>query len=107
VIERKHREIYNKTASPKVKPKQYRRVSSERKKLQRIQALLCTQLKETYELVPESVCEEDVIGFVDTYHSHCYEPIDYVLANHHAPMKLITDDKDFTLDDNVDVYTAQ
>jgi hypothetical protein len=81
-------------------------MQAERIKLQSAQESLYMQVQESYELIPETVCNDDIKGFVDNYHTHCYEPIDYILTKHHAPFRLITHDKDFTLDQHVDVYTV-
>jgi len=105
LVERKHFQAYGKKYTDKIRIKEFRRMKEERQKLRAIQMSIFSQINESYEIIPETIYDKDLKGFVDEYHIHYYEPIDYILVNHHLPLRVITADKDFYSDKRINVYT--
>ena len=83
--------------------KQYRSYVNERNFLSYVHKSIWAQLS-VYEIIEETVNESKISKFIDSYKRHQYEPIDFFVSMH-APMNVITDDKDFTKDSNITVYT--
>jgi predicted nucleic acid-binding protein len=108
VIERLRYKMHLKDSGLKIKDlklKEFRNISCEREKLSIIQRSKWSQITTTYTVLEDTVTESDLSDFLSGYTTHVYDPIDFLVAKHNSPMNYITDDKDFTKNMDITVYT--
>jgi hypothetical protein len=105
VMEKIHHEKYRKDKATSLTIKKYRKLFPERRRLARIQQTIWCELQGAYAILQEQINPFDLDMFVKSYANHRYEPIDYIVADHHKPIHIITDDQDFANDENVVAYT--
>nr|AGS53977.1 hypothetical protein [uncultured bacterium contig00259] len=48
---------------------------------------------------------EEISHYSETLDTHCYDPIDFVIASHYKAYGIITDDQDFAHDASISTYT--
>jgi len=86
--------------------KEYRQIIAEQEKVREEQNVFFSQIKQFYDIEPETITEGDLSKYMDSRTPHLYDPIDYIISEHHRKLGIVTDDTDFVQDDNVTVYTV-
>ena len=104
VIETSCLERYKKS-NGYISRKKYRGLTAERQRVRREQKIFFTQIRQFYEITPESISEKDMEDYTDFNLNHQYDPIDYIVSTHHSKIGIISDDIDFSYDTNITVYT--
>lgn len=111
IVENSERKIYNAVNNLKIKKKEYRAICTERKKYQNEVKTILSQLKETYgeQIRVIDISEEKINEFVSQMHEgHC-DVFDYIILNklkEEGITNLISDDKDFTEESGIVLYTT-
>jgi predicted nucleic acid-binding protein len=108
VTEKLYHELYCKTEAVNIKEfniKSYRSLTSERNSLATKQQAFWSELKDFYKIVQEEIHHGDIDAFIAQYADHKYDPIDYIVTNHHKPVNIITNDRDFWNDEDIVTYT--
>ena len=85
--------------------KDYRASVAERRKVKAEQGDFLLQIRQFYSIQPECISPGEVMFYYDTLDKHNYDPIDYIISLHYSTYGIITDDKDFTRDNDIAVYT--
>ena len=102
--ERHMREIYDKNLSLKA----YRRIPTERARVQTECARILSEIKAYYTVIPAIPSEPLINQFVTTYTSYTYDSTDFLAVETVLSCgitNVITDDKDFHNDTRLTTYT--
>ena len=105
VIERMCWKRYNKSQKIKVKRKKFRAIIAERQKVKKEQTDFLNQIKQIYDIKTDSISQNELTSYTDNLEKHRYDPIDYIISNHYGKSAgIVTNDADFTYDNNIIVY---
>ncbi len=106
VFEKVYHEAYcNKNGDIRVK--EYRRITSERRLVRKGCNSAIKNISEQFSIVDCQIEKSDLDDYLNEMENHLYEPIDFLLAKKHlrsVKANIITEDKDFESDDNVQPY---
>jgi predicted nucleic acid-binding protein len=90
------------------KVKKFRRMLAEREKMEIILKAIISQIGDCYRIVDDKVSRIDIDNILKNYSSHLYDPIDFIIVDHHRKhhkyINFITDDADFRNDTSINVY---
>ena len=112
VVETSEWKIYNSVNGCKVKKKDFRKMPNERLHYKNEMETIMLQLKETYgnQIKVIEITEADVDNYISLMDTNACDIFDYIIIcklKSEGIINYITDDKDFSTVDGINLYTAQ